>query len=143
MKLDYKNPNTCYKISFVILKFSGYLFYSIKTNEDNSIEFYQGWSDYAIFLFSFLVTLWTFFRGATNNLSLKLQSPALNLGMPILWEAFIISMLITKVISVTRGRSSFNILMNFKWFDEQVSEDSTEFKETCFVKIQVIFRCSD
>ena len=120
MKLDFKTSDVSHKLSFYALKVSGYAFFSIKTKPDNGFEFFQSKSDYVIFLVSFLFSLLAFVMGASSIINLRLQSPVMNMGTPMIWRTSMFSFLVTKIVFISNARKTFEIMQNLQWMDRQV-----------------------
>lgn len=120
MKLENGNSDSAYNLSYKILRFSGFIFFTIKATADKAIEYHQAWSDYAIFIVSFVFSLVMFLWGTSDPFNLQLQSTVMKMGTNILWGASAMSVVITKIIQITRGRKVFNIFLDLKWFDQQV-----------------------
>lgn len=119
MKLDFRTSDFFYNLSYNILRFSGFLFFSME-RLGSAIRFHQSWMDYAWFAISFSFSLTSLIGGISFRKKLQLQSTIMDIAPSILWKASMISILSTKIINFTRARSLYEIIMNLKWFDQEV-----------------------
>ena len=124
MKLDFRSSENSYNLCFIILKLSGFAFFSIRTIPENIVEFYQSGSDYVILVFSILYSFMACFVDGGKSLKTKLQSPVMDMGTPLLWKTMILSMATTRIVHSIHGRKLFGIITNFKWLDREVCLNS-------------------
>lgn len=122
MKLsDRKLYELVFKATALIAKVSGFSFFSMKSLSNCQVVYRQSWIDYALFVsslsFSFLVTI----IGSQNDITLKVNSQILSLGMAFLIKVSFYSVILTKLVNVFSGRNIFNVMLDFKWMYRKVS----------------------
>lgn len=120
MKFKMKSSDVTYQLSFVMIKFAGYIFFSVRPTNDWLIEFYQSRLDYFLFVASFVFSIYAASGGGYHTVDFKLRSTILNIGTTILWRASVFSVLVSKIFNAFYIRKVFKIMKDFKWMDREV-----------------------
>lgn len=120
MTLTTKTSGMIFKLSYIVLKISGFVFFSVRRKAADVLEFHRSWIDYAIFIVSFTFSAYACSEGSSTIFELKLNSIVLNLGRKFLWKLSMSSVIVWKCVHFVRGRDVFNIMVNLKWMDRQV-----------------------
>lgn len=109
-----------YNLSLLILKLSGFIFFTIKVSSNNILECHRLFFDYLAFFVSFSFSCYAYRTGSNINTTNRLKSTVLNLGTRILWNVSMLSIIITKFVNMIACQHGFKIFVDLKWFDHQV-----------------------
>lgn len=120
MKLLHKiSSATSYNLGFLILKISGYVFYSVK-DSGRGTKFRQSFFDHMIFLTSLTFSLYLYFVGDGLNSSFKIRSTILLFGMVLMYKFAMFSIIFLKIINYVGVKKAFRILKSFETIDKKV-----------------------
>lgn len=108
------------KVPFLLLKISGYEFFSIKVGSNNELTFYQSWSDVLIFIISLSYSVAVVFKAKTPSFD-GLKSKVLMNGMKILFRALMTSIIYTKIKKFCLREESFKSLVKMIQIETKVT----------------------
>src|SRR5690349_2280541 len=105
---------------FVVLKLSGYLFYSVEQN-DAVCTFKRTWRDCFAFLLSFSFSVVVYLNITETRVQTEMRSLILTNGLTWLFQILLSSMLITKTINFIEAREMFEFFRLIRFISSNVS----------------------
>jgi hypothetical protein len=109
---------TSYKAGFFGAKFSGFVFYSLKSSQ-NGVKFHRNFFDYFIFFVSLTFSLYNLVFG-NQDLKIEVKSQIMDIGMMILFQLSLVSIVLTKGINMFGAPEAFNMMKILVEIDKKV-----------------------
>ena len=119
--LNVLSSKTSYKLGFLVLKISGYVFFTVDYSL-NQVKFRQTWTDQGIFIISFVFNIVLFVLGIQTSLNIEIRSVILFIGTNILYKASLFTLVCTKFINFIGCQKAFGIIKNFSRIDKKVTK---------------------
>lgn len=117
--LNVLSSKTSYKLGFLILKISGYVFFTVDYSL-NEVKYRQTWTDKGIFIISFVFNIILFVLGIRTSLNIEIRSVILFIGTNILYKISLFTLVCTKLINFIGCQKAFGIIRNFLRIDKKV-----------------------
>lgn len=136
--LNVHSTNTSYKLVFLILKISGYVFFTVNYSS-NEVKFRQTWTDQGIFLVSFLFNLVLFVLGIHTTLNIEIRSVILFIGTNILYKFSLFAIVCTKLVNFIGCQKAFGIIQHFSRIDKKVKIITEYFLAQISIKTKTIW----
>lgn len=110
-----------YRLTLMIIKCSGFVFFSIKDTRGTFLEFEQSWTHYGILFVSLAYSVYIAVLGQTQEIEFPVRSLVLSVAAGVLMTLTTISVIISKLGNFFQAQKGFSILKNLNWMDQQVS----------------------
>lgn len=114
-----RTSENIFKFNFALVKFSGYIFYSVK-KVGKKLTFKRSFFDVIWLCFSFAFSSVVYSKAQTRNFNENLRSTNLSQGVGVLYRLFILSLFFTKCFNFLVQTRSFEIVKDFYWILEEV-----------------------
>lgn len=109
-----------FKPTFVIVRLSGYIFYSIENIANNKLKLKRNLSDYGMFVASLIFSILVFFYAGKQSFNPNLKSKIMSTGVIILFKFLVIITLTIKIHNFIKPEESFNIFAAFHAMEVKV-----------------------
>lgn len=108
-----------FKLLFLLLRISGYEFFSIRVETSHKLIFHQSRADLFFFLISVTYSMAAVFIVEVPSFD-GIKSPVLINGIKILYRALMTSVIYTKMKRFRLREESFKSLVEMMWMEQRV-----------------------
>lgn len=109
------------KLTFAVVKLSGYIFYTIQIVDEHTYSFKRTLLDAAFFVVSIVFSILAYFYVGAKEFEKDVKSAILSKGVNFLFKLLLIAIIYTKCFGLVMASKSFEIITSLRWIELKVT----------------------